>query len=140
VYLAAASPLTVSANMTAVAAINLTAQPEPMTTGDDLTVNSGVTVQSTLSSVTLLAGDNVDIESGSTIEADSPIAIAANGNDDPNGATVTVAGTLSAPSATISVDTNATGNETFNITPYAMTPILVNGGSDSNGADPNTLN
>ena len=139
VNIRALSPLTVS-DTTAVAAINLTAQPEgPSTTpGDDLTVNSGVTVQSTGSSVTLLAGDNVVIQSGSTIAAASTIAITANGNDDPNGATVTVAGTLIAPSASIGVDPNATGNETFNITPSATTPISVDGGSDSSGA--NTLN
>ena len=101
-------------------------------------MNSGVIVQSTGSSVTLFAGDNVDIESGSTIEAVSTIAITANGNDDPSGATVTVAGTLLAQSASIGVDPNATGNETFTITPSATTPISVDGGSDSSGA--NTLN
>ena len=101
-------------------------------------MNSGVTVQSTGSSVTLFAGDNVVIESGSTIEAVSTITITANGNDDPSGATVTVAGTLLAQSASIGVDPNATGNETFTITPSATTPISVDGGSDSSGA--NTLN
>ena len=135
----ALSPYTQSMNYANDGPITLTAQPElPSTEVDDLTVNSGVTVQSTGSSVTLLAGDNVVIESGSTIEAASTIAITANGNDDPNGATVTVAGTLSAPSASINVDPNATGNETFNITPSATTPISVDGGSDSGGA--NTLN
>ena len=136
----AQSPLTQSANITAVAAINLTAQTDwpANTPGDDLTVNSGVIVQSTGSSVTLFAGDNVVIESGSTIEAVSTIAITANGNDDPSGATVTVAGTLLAQSASIGVDPNATGNETFTITPSATTPISVDGGSDSSGA--NTLN
>ena len=70
----AQSPLTQSANITAVAAINLTAQTDwpANTPGDDLTVNSGVIVQSTGSSVTLFAGDNVVIESGSTIEAVLP--------------------------------------------------------------------
>ena len=73
-------------------------------------------------------------ESGSTIEAVSTITITANGNDDPSGATVTVAGTLLAQSASIGVDPNATGNETFNITPSATMPISVDGGSDSSGA------
>ena len=101
-------------------------------------MDSGVTVQSTGSSVSLLAGNNVVIQSGSTIEAVSTITITANGNDDPNGATVTVAGTLIAPSASIGVDPDATGQETFNITPSATTPISVDGGSDSGGV--NTLN
>ncbi len=132
------SPLTVS-DTTAVGAINLTAMPENVPTntpGDDLTVNSGVTVWSTGSSVNLLAGDNVVIQPGATIEAASTITITANGNDDSNGATVTVAGTLSAPSASVGV-AYATGNETFNIAPSATTPISVDGGSGGSG---NTLN
>ena len=48
-------------------AINLTATDNPGP-GDDITV-AGVTVQSTGASVTLNAGDNVDIPSGSTIQA-----------------------------------------------------------------------
>ena len=100
---------------------------------------SGVTIQSG-SSVTLNAASNVDIASGSTIEAasTSPITITANTNDASSGATVTIDGTLSAQSASIGVDPNATGNETFTITPSATTPISVNGGSDSSGD--NTLN
>jgi len=140
VNIRALSPLPVNANITAVGAINLNAETDlPVTSpGDDLTVNSGVTVQSTGSYVTLLAGDNVVIESGSTIQAYSTIAITANGYDDPSGATVTVDGTLTALSASIGVDPNATGNETFNITPSKTTPISVDGGSDSSGD--NTLN
>ncbi len=49
---------------------------------------------------------------------------------------MTVAGTLSAPSASIDV-AYATGNETFNIAPSATTPISVDGGSGGSG---NTLN
>ena len=100
---------------------------------------SGVTIQSG-SSVTLAAASNVDIASGSTIEAasTSPITITANTNDASSGATVTIDGTLSAKSASIGVDPNATGHETFTITPSATTPISVNGGSDSSGD--NTLN
>ena len=51
---------------------------------------------------------------------------------------MTVAGTLIAQSASIGVDPNARGNETFDITPSATTPISVNGGSDTDGD--NTLN
>jgi hypothetical protein len=90
--------------------------------------------------VALTAASNVNIASGSTIEAasTSPITITANTNDASSGATVTLDGTLSAQSASIGVDPNATGNETFTITPSVTTPITVNGGSDSNGD--NTLN
>ena len=132
------SPLTVSADITSAAAINLTAAAATLpATGDNLTVNSGVTIQSTGSSVSLLAGDNVVVPSGATIEASSTITITANANDDPAGENVTVAGTLVASSASIGVDPGAHGNETFTITPSVATPITVDGGS---GTTTNTLN
>ena len=37
--------------------------------GDDFTVNTGITVESTAGSVTLNAGDNLDLEAGSSINA-----------------------------------------------------------------------
>jgi len=137
VMIQAHSPLTISADTTAADALTLSAEPDDPT-GNDLTVVSGVTVRSTGSSVTLVAGNNIDIQSGSTIKAASAITITANAKGDPNGATVTVAGALIATSVVIGVDPNATGNETFTITPSATTPISVDGGSHSSGA--NTLN
>jgi hypothetical protein len=133
------SPMTVSGNITSAGAISLAAEPETLpATGDDLTVDPGVTIQSTGSSVSLLAGDNVFVPSGATIEADTTISITANANDDSAGESVTVAGTLIGTSASIGVDGSALGNETFNITPSVTTPITVDGGSDTDGG--NTLN
>ena len=137
--------LNVTSNMTSNTTINLQAGPgsNPKNSGDNLTVSSGVTVTSTqsagLGSVNLSAGNNVLIQSGAIIQSsNNPITITANTNGDSLGATVTVAGTLVAPSVTIGVGSQATGNEIFNITPSATTPITVNGGSSSAGA--NTLN
>jgi hypothetical protein len=126
------SPLSVNASITAPGPVNLTAATQALPeTGDNLTVNSGVTIQSTGSSVSLLAGDNVVIPSGATIQAGSTstITITGDANDNPSGATVTVNGTLSAASALIDVDPNSTGPDTFNITPSATTPITVTGGA-----------
>ena len=63
------SPLTIAANVTSAGAISHCRRRNRRRTGDDLTVDSGVTIQSTASSVSLQAGDNVIVPSGSTIEA-----------------------------------------------------------------------
>src|SRR5262249_27880414 len=106
-------------------------------TGDNLTVNSGVTIQSTGSSVSLLAGDNVVVPSGATIEASSTITITANANHDPAGAHLTVAGRLLARRASHGGGPRAHGNQAFPITPSVATPITLDGGSATTN---NTLN
>ncbi|WP_146393883.1 dockerin type I domain-containing protein [Allorhodopirellula solitaria] len=121
------SPLTIDSDITAAGAIVLTAADTPGA-GDDLTVNSGATIESTSSSVTLRAGDNVAISPGSTIQASTEIVIKADFNDDAAdtiGADVIVAGTLIAPLATIGVDPTADDDDTFTITPQVTTPIIV---------------
>jgi hypothetical protein len=120
------SPLTVGADITSADAILLEAG-ETALAGDDLTVNPGVTIHSTGSGVTLRAGDNVVVPSGSTIQASTAITITADysGVADAAGAKVVVAGTLVAPSALIGVDTAADADDTFTITPSATTPITV---------------
>ena len=74
--------MTVSGNITAATAINLAAAPDAPATGDDLTVDPGVTIDSTGDAVSLLAGDNVVVPSGATIQAKSTITLTANTNDD----------------------------------------------------------
>jgi hypothetical protein len=96
-------------------------------------------VQANEAPVNLSAGNNVLVQAGSTISAtNNVITITANTDANPNGATVTVAGSLLAQLVSIGVGVNSTGNEIFNITPSAFTPITVNGGSSTAG--PNTLN
>lgn len=129
------SPLTINSDVTAAGAIVLTAS-ETLSSGDDLSVNSGATIESTSSSVTLRAGDNITISSDSTIQASTGIIITADLNDDAAdtaGANVIVAGTLIAPMAAIGVDAAADDNDTFTITPSVATPITVDAedGSDT---------
>jgi hypothetical protein len=140
-------PLNISSNITANSNINLNAGSygSSTDTADNLTVSSGVSVRATGSSaVNLIAGNNVLIQSGSTIQAGGgSIVITANTDGNPNGATVTVAGTLTPPAgsiglATIGVGPKAIGNEIFNITPSATTLITIDGGPSTGGA--NTLN
>jgi hypothetical protein len=133
VTIQSSSPLAVNASITTPGAVSLTATAQSAPeTGDDLTVNSGVTIQSTGSSVSLDAGDNVVIPAGATIQApNSTITITGDANDN-GGANVTVDGTLVAQSASIGVDSASPGNDTFDITPSATTPISVTGGHNQN--------
>src|SRR4029450_5378496 len=61
-----ASPFIVAAHVVSVGAITLTATDSALA-GDDLTVNAGITVQSTGASVTLHAGDNAPIGGAGTL-------------------------------------------------------------------------
>ena len=133
--------LNITSSITANTSINLQAGPggNQNNIRDNLTVTSGVTVQANEAPINLSAGNNVLVQAGSTISAtNNVITITANTDANPNGATVTVAGSLLAQSVSIGVGANSTGNEIFNITPSATTPITVNGGSSTAG--PNTLN
>ncbi|WP_146408323.1 dockerin type I domain-containing protein [Allorhodopirellula heiligendammensis] len=127
------SPLTIDSDITAAGAIVLTAS-DTANSGDDLTVMSGATIESTGSSVTLQAGDNIIVESGSTIQASTEIVITADFDDDPadtTGANVMIAGTLVSPTATIGVGDNADDDDTFTIAPQLATPITVDAGDGS---------
>jgi hypothetical protein len=70
----ASSPVTVVADLTAAGDITLTAS-EDAAAGDDITVNAGVTVESTGGRVILQAGDNVNLNSASTILAAGNVEI-----------------------------------------------------------------
>ncbi len=126
------SPLTIAANVTSAGAIALTAAADSPPF-DNLTVDPGVTIQSTGSSVSLSAGNNINVPTGSTIAASSTIAITGGASS----ANVVVVGTLSAASATIGVAATTSNQNTFTIAPSATTPITVNGGT---AAGTNTLN
>ncbi|QEG38732.1 dockerin type I domain-containing protein [Roseimaritima ulvae] len=135
VTLNSGSPLTVAADVIAPGPVTLTAS-ETAGPGDDLTVNTGVTIESTGASVLLRAGDNVNVASGATVKAATSVTITANFSDDAGdatGAEVVVAGQLVAPSALINVDPTADDDDTFTITPSVATPITVDAedGSDT---------
>ena len=116
-------------------AINLTATDNPGP-GDDITV-AGVTVQSTGASVTLNAGDNVDIPSGSAIQAGTNILINVDGSAgtdaDVNlltgGSTVTLRGAASVGNVALHALTINGGDDydTFTVKPQTGTPINVDG-------------
>ena len=68
IRITASSPVTVIADMISVGD-NIITSTDKLATGDDITVKSGVTVQSTAGRVVLRSGDNVIIESGSVLSA-----------------------------------------------------------------------
>lgn len=75
--------LTIAANIVQSGAISLSAgESTAMADGDHLTVNSGITVQSTGGSVTLQAGDDVALGANSVIQANTTVSIAAGNVDD----------------------------------------------------------
>ena len=98
----AASPLTIAANESAPGAISHTAgeTSDSPTFADDLTINPGVSVTSTGSSVTLLAGDDIITGAGSLVSAATTLTVtAASGDLDGEGGlqhsgTFTAAGTV----------------------------------------------
>jgi hypothetical protein len=69
---------------------------------DDITVNSGVTVESTGGSVNFTSGDSIIIQSGSTVKSDTgTVSLQAGVGDTDTDATLIINGTISAPSLTI---------------------------------------
>jgi fibronectin-binding autotransporter adhesin len=121
-----ASPLTINANVTSGGAITLSAG-ETAATTDHLTLNSGVTIQSTGSSVLLQAGDNFNLTFGSFVKAVSTITLTStNASAGPAGSTFNVAADLTATEADLNGSANA---DTFNITPDNNTKIVILGGS-----------
>ncbi|QDT97805.1 golvesin C-terminal-like domain-containing protein [Gimesia aquarii] len=127
VNVSAASPLTVAANVTGALPVTLTAG-DSAGAGDDLTVNAGVTVESTGANVVLNAGDDFLLSLGGEVIANTTIEInvdPSGGDPDPVGATVDLLGNVDATQTTINGGDDA---DIFNILPTAGSPITVNGG------------
>ena len=104
------SPLTVSDDAITSGGMTYTAS-DSAAADDDLTVTNNATVQDTTGTLTLNGGDNVDIQSGTTIDAATTLTINADAVagdvDNPDvGATVTIAGSVTAVDASIN-----TGND-----------------------------
>ena len=110
--ISAASPLTVATNMITAGAIVLTAGGDTAALGDNLTLNLGVVVQSTTSTVTLSAGD--DVVFGGVINAATATIVAAGVADAGDGGSVVNAnGTLTDVTA-ISLTVSAVGGTAAN--------------------------
>ncbi|WP_197998939.1 LamG-like jellyroll fold domain-containing protein, partial [Gimesia aquarii] len=126
VDVSAASPLTVAADVTG-ASVTLTAG-DSAGPGDDLTINAGVTVESTGANVVLNAGDDFLLALGGEVIATTTIEInvdPSGGDPDPVGSTVDLLGNVDATQTTINGGDDA---DIFNILPTADSPITVNGG------------
>src|SRR5207245_2497455 len=107
----------------------LTASDSPAA-GDNLTVQGGVTIQSTGGNVTLRAGDNLDLQAGSTIQAAGTITGFSDFGDADSGVgtTVNLLGSLLATSASF---TGGGDPDTFNVVSSPTTPLSLDGGPPS---------
>ena len=108
--------------------------------GVTINTNSPLTVGATITAPGAidLTADNVTIAAGTTINSGSTITITGDAND-AGSASVTVNGTLNAQSALIDMDAGSPGDDTFNITPSATTPITVTGVGPDNTLNFNAL-
>jgi hypothetical protein len=101
--LTASSPMTFAVNDTSSGTITAATVETATETGtplpppdDDLTVNSGITVESTGGDVNLTSGDSILIQSGSTIKSDTgAVNLTAGMGDNDNDATLELNGTIS---------------------------------------------
>ena len=128
----AASPQTVSANVVMAGAVLLVAG-ETSDAGvfaDDLTINTGVTVQSIFADTTLLAGDDV-IVGGTVIAATTATLTAGSGDLDTGGSVTDSNGPLVnvvAPSVILSA-TGVTGGIDLDLTTVIVTATVTNAGA-----------
>ncbi|WP_417391015.1 choice-of-anchor D domain-containing protein [Gimesia sp.] len=128
VTVSASSPLTVSSNVTAAGTVTLTATDSPAAT-DDLTIDPGVTVESTGADVVLNAGDNFLLFLGGEVIASTTIEINVDpiaGDPDADGGVVVLFGNVNATQTTINGGDDA---DAFNILPTSTSPITINGGA-----------
>ena len=128
------SPLTIAANVISAAAIVLTATDSATPAVDNLTVNAGVTIQSTGSTVTLNAGDNATIPLTSRIAAAGTVTINVDfGNADAgSGGGLSFAADVDAPLAIFNGAADTLGDSFNSIRPDqdvgdVLTPIQVFG-------------
>ncbi|MDX1944428.1 MAG: hypothetical protein SFU86_03405, partial [Pirellulaceae bacterium] len=142
-FIRATSPLTIAANAITSGGMTYTAG-DSAAAGDDLTVNTGVTVQDTTAALTFNAGDNLTFTAGSTVQAVGSVTINVDQGADPDvgtGSTVTVAGTVI---STVLAVVGGADPDTFNITPQTtanLPGISVNGNAPAFFTSPgDTLN
>src|SRR5205085_12270743 len=92
---ASADSITVSGNVTAQNALVLTAREvsDASTFAQDITINSGVTLKSNTSSVTLNAGDDVLISSTAVVDANTTLLVDTSSDLDGQ-SSLTILGTL----------------------------------------------
>src|SRR5262249_40937913 len=110
IFVSNVGALTLTGNVVAASNIFLEAT-DPPVSGDNLTVNAGVTVQSTGGSVTLHAGDNVTLPATSSVQAPAGLTIVGGfGDVDGVGVVVTLSGNITAASTLVQ---GGPGNDRF---------------------------
>ncbi|MBN68554.1 MAG: hypothetical protein CME32_04645, partial [Gimesia sp.] len=124
VTVSASSPLTVASNVSASGTVTLTST-DTAGPGDDLTINAGVTVQSTGADVVLNSGDDFLLSLTGEVIAATTITINIDPITDGAGATVDLLGNVNATQTTIN---GGDDSDIFNILPTVDSPITVNGG------------
>ena len=103
--------------------------------GDDLTVNAGVTISSVSGNINLLGGDNVTLTTGSKVTTAGTLAITGDYGDADagTGTTITVNAALSSAATTI---TGGTQGDSYNIGyPTGLTNVGTVTISDAGGTD-----
>jgi mucin-19 len=123
-------PFTAAYNITTTSNIAITVT-DTASTGDDLTVNSGVTVKSNSGAITFYVGDNVTIQSGATVQASGIVSLNADpaaSDPDTVGATVNIFGDVIGSVVTVNGGDDV---DTFNIQRIAApTTIKAFSGND----------
>jgi filamentous hemagglutinin family protein len=101
--LSASSPMTIAADVIQAGTIDMTADEDPVPgPGDDLTVNTGVTVRSTGGDVILRAGDQVTLTGTALVESTGgTVTLIAGFNDNDGAGAITGAGRASAPNVVL---------------------------------------
>ena len=123
------SAVVVSSNVSMTGDVEISSTDEAAA-GDNLTVNAGVTVESTAGSVTLNAGDDLILLAGSSINANGPIVLNLDAADADVGvgSSATLSGQLTAATASVVGGADA---DSITAAPSAFltTPLNIDGGA-----------
>ncbi|WP_425616202.1 beta strand repeat-containing protein [Anatilimnocola sp. NA78] len=146
------SPLTIAANSISVGNVTYTATDDndAPTLDDDLTINAGVTVQSTTANVFLNAGDDASINGNVSAALQVVIGVDVGDAELPAGTDATTGGTLTIANAAVITTplapaggTYLNGNDdydTFNLAPQGTTEFFINGNLPTGTSPGDTLN
>jgi Ca2+-binding RTX toxin-like protein/acetolactate synthase small subunit len=123
--------LRVQENVTSASTITLSV-PDTSATGEDIVVTNNSTIKTTNGTVTLLAGDNIQIDQGSGIDATGNVMIGGdNGNADIGvGSTIDLRGTLKGTSVTVTGGSDNDIVSLTNVTAGAPVSIQTFAGDD----------
>lgn len=129
-------PLTVTGNVKSTGQLVLKTI-DSAAAGENVTISPGVTAEAG-GTLFVYAGDNIDLQAGSTVKSPGLVSLVADANNaDPGvGATINVRGTLAVPQTGVGGGSDA---DIFNVTPSVTSEIYV-GGLDPTVSPGDTLN